>query len=394
MRLLFVTENYPPDRGGMGESCDRIVRGLVRAGVGVDVVHFDRKAGQPKQTPGYLRVPLGDDPAHTINLVWNRLPQAFDLHATTHVVAFGGHLPILSAPAFAAWIARPLLTLVRGNELDAGLFDPRRRPLLDDALLRSAAVCTVTTAQAEKITALHPTVRPHVVGNGIDFDLWQATDGDRARSTAWRAQTVEPSRRTLGIFGHLKAKKGAAFFVDALSRSGLADRFHLLLIGEMDPSLQNALGAHPEIVHTHLGTLDRFDLIPYYLACDLVVIPSHYDGFPNVLIEALALGKPVLASNVGGMRDVLTDSENAFSFAPGDAHACRDAIARAEAATDDDLQRMGASAAALARFRCDAREETRLYLDVLQTIQEDFDAKAADRDRPHPAPRELSSRGR
>ena len=43
MRLLLITENYPPDRGGMAESCDRIVRGLTREGVAMDLVHFDRR---------------------------------------------------------------------------------------------------------------------------------------------------------------------------------------------------------------------------------------------------------------------------------------------------------------------------------------------------------------
>lgn len=375
MRVLFMTENYPPDRGGMGESCDRIVRGLTRAGVAVEVVHFDRK--EP-------------DPAHAINLLWNRLQNTIDLEAITHVVAFGGTLPLLAAPAFAAWIARPLVTLLRGNELDAGLFDPRRRPILDDALRRSAVVCTVTRSQAEKVAALFPDIRPHVIGNGIDFDLWQATDGDRARARTWRAANVDPARRVLGLFGHLKVKKGGTFFVDALVRSGLADRFHLLLIGEMDPSLEAAL---ERVTHTHIATMDRFDLIPFYLASDFVVLPSHYDGFPNVMIEAMALGTPLVASNAGGMRDVLTDGENALRFAPGDDHACRDAIARAAAMRDDERQRMGAAAAALARFRCDAREETRAYVDVLKTAQEEFDANTDSHSGPRPAPRELSSRG-
>ena len=47
-RVLLVTENYPPDRGGMSESCDRIVRGLARGGVAVDIVHFDRRATRPE----------------------------------------------------------------------------------------------------------------------------------------------------------------------------------------------------------------------------------------------------------------------------------------------------------------------------------------------------------
>ena len=69
-RLLWLTENYPPDRGGMSVSCDRIVRGLRRAGVHVDVVHLDR--GFP-------------DAAHTINTTWNRIRASAS--EATHVVA-------------------------------------------------------------------------------------------------------------------------------------------------------------------------------------------------------------------------------------------------------------------------------------------------------------------
>ncbi|HEY6141408.1 MAG TPA: glycosyltransferase family 4 protein, partial [Thermoanaerobaculia bacterium] len=305
-RVLLVTENYPPDRGGMAESCDRIVRGLAREGVAVDILHFDRRVARPELRRAHLRWPLEQDPAHTINCAWNRARVAFDMGAVTHVVAFGGYLPLLAAPAFAAFIDRPLVTLLRGNELDAGLFDTRRRPMLDDALRRSAAVCTVTTEQAEKVRALHG-IEARVIANGIDFDLWQATDGDRAKATSLRDH-----RRLLGFFGHLKAKKGVPFFLDALRRAG--DDFRLLLVGETD--LQDLDGA------TIVPPVDRFDLIPYYLACDFVVIPSHYDGFPNVLIEAAALGKPLIASRTGGMRDLLTDGENAFLFEPGDEQGC------------------------------------------------------------------------
>lgn len=347
-RVLLVTENYPPDRGGMSESCDRIVRGLTREGVAVEILHFDRRTARPELRRAHLRWPLEQDPAHTINCAWNRARVAFDMGAVTHVVAFGGYLPLLAAPAFAAWIDRPLVTLLRGNELDAGLFDPRRRPILDDALRRSAAVCTVTTEQAEKVAALHG-IEPRVIANGIDFDLWQPTEGDRVRSSSLRND-----RRLLGFFGHLKAKKGVPFFLDALRRSG--DDFRLLLVGETD--LQ-------DLDATIIPPVDRFDLMPYYLACDLVVIPSHYDGFPNVLIEAASLGKPLIAARTGGMRDLLTDGENAFLFEPGDEQGCVAAIARAAGADDATLARMGASAARAARERCDARDEARRYVEVL-----------------------------
>jgi glycogen(starch) synthase len=389
-RLLFVTENYPPDRGGMGESCDRIVRGLGRAGVRVDLVHFDRRSTAPshRETSGgsITRVPPDADAAHTINLLWNRIQRTLDLEAVTHVVAFGGTLPLLSAPAFAAWMNRPLVTLIRGNELDAGLFDGRRRPILDDALRRASAVCTVTRTHAQKIAGLHPDIEPHVVPNGIDFGLWDATEADHARARAWRDREVQPGRVVLGIFGHLKSKKGVPLFLESLLRSGVSDRVHVLLIGEIEEATRTALEG---IAHTLVPSLDRFELVPWYLAADWMVLPSHYDGFPNVLIEGAALGRPLLASAVGGMLDVLTEGETAFLFPPGDAHACAMAIARAVAVDDAERQRMGAAAAALARQRFDARDETHRYLDVLEIAQEVFYAHASDHDRSDPVARRL-----
>jgi glycosyltransferase involved in cell wall biosynthesis len=357
-RLLWLTENYPPDRGGMSVSCDRIVRGLRHAGVYVDVVHLDR------------RFP---DAAHTINTTWNRIrAQAAD---ATHVVAFGGFLPMLAAPAFAAWLDRPLITLIRGNEFDAGLFDPRRRPMLDDALRRSAAVCTVTTEHAEKIAAMYDGIEPRVIANGIDFDLWQATEGDRARAASvipsvsrgtWpggrhdsRAATHPgPSTtlgmtttRVLGFFGHLKTKKGVPFFLDVLRKT--KHQFHLLIVGEGELQLD-------DLPHTRVAALDRFELIPFYLACDFVVLPSHYDGFPNVLIESAALGVPAIASRVGGMSDLPA----AILFEPGDEHDCRAAIDRAARMSDDEIRELGAKSMQLAREKCDARDEARRYLEV------------------------------
>jgi glycosyltransferase involved in cell wall biosynthesis len=230
--------------------------------------------------------------------------------------------------------------------------------MLDDALMRAAAVCTVTSEQGDKVAALFPKANVRVIANGIDFELWQATEGDHARARSWR-DTHANGRRVLGCFGHLKAKKGLPFFVDMLRRSGVADRFHLLLIGETDELPLDGLSV------TRLPPADRFDLIPFYLAADFVVLPSHYDGFPNVLIEAAALARPPLASSVGGMRDLVVDGESALLFEPGDEHGCRRAIVRAASLSDESLTLLGRRAERAAREHCEARDETRAYLDVL-----------------------------
>jgi glycosyltransferase involved in cell wall biosynthesis len=203
---------------------------------------------------------------------------------------------------------------------------------------------------------------PAVIPNGIDFEMWRASDSDRARAAAWRAANVE-DRVVLGFFGHLKAKKGVPFFIDALQRSGLDDRVHLLLVGDSESIVADGLA------QTRVTTIDRFDLIPFYLASDFVVLPSHYDGFPNVLIEAASLGKPLLASRAGGMRDLLTDGDDSFLFDPGDEHACRAAIHRAMAAPPERVAAMGANAERVARERCDAHGEAARYRDVLDDVR-------------------------
>ena len=92
----------------------------------------------------------------------------------------------------------------------------------------------------------------------------------------------------------------------------------------------HALDDHVGEVHaTLISETDRLALIPVYLACDWVAIPSFYDGMPNVLLAALALGVPVLAADAGGMPELVRDGENGLLFAAGDLEACRSAIEHA-----------------------------------------------------------------
>ena len=80
----------------------------------------------------------------------------------------------------AAWLGVPLVTLIRGNDFDAAVFSIRRRPVLDDALARSAIVCAVSQDKVEKIAALHPGVRVRRIPNGIELADWTLTRSDRA----------------------------------------------------------------------------------------------------------------------------------------------------------------------------------------------------------------------
>ena len=373
VRPLWLTETYPPSRGGMAESCDRIVRSLRAAGVTVDVGHLVRRPGataRSEQQHGgrYWAWPIEDDPAHALNLAWNELEREAGEPATlSHVVAFGGYLPLLSGPIFAAWLGVPLVTLIRGNDFDANLFTPRRRDVLADALQRSALVCAVAQDKVDRIAALHPGRRVVRVPNGIDLDRFVPLPSDHARAEQWRAAHAPEGRRVLGLFGQLKRKKGGAFFLDALRRSGRAQDVHVLLTGWIDPDMEAWLAEHREGISVTVEPFaDRYELIHRFLACDAVVLPSFYDGMPNVMAEAAALGIPLIASRVGGMADWLEDDGTALLFEAGDETGCGWAIERAVAWPEERLRALGAAARQLAERELDQRTEAERYAELLR----------------------------
>jgi glycogen synthase len=376
LHVLWLTETYPPSRGGMAESCDRIVRNLRRAGVTVDVLHFTpRPRGRPwaieVQAGGrYLLCPVEDDPAHALNRAWSTLTADATTRGVTHVVAFGGSRPILAGPVFAAWLGVPLVTLIRGNDFDAAVFSTRRRPILDDALTRSALVCAVSQDKADKIAALHPGVAVRRIPNGIDRTDWSLAPSDLRHAHEWRTAHLAPGVQTIGVIGQLKAKKGGVLLLDSLARSGAAERFHVMLAGWLEPDMEEWLSEHDGLLaYTLLPFLDRFELLPWYAACDWVAIPSFYDGLPNVLMEAAALGIPLIASRAGGMADVLADGETALMFEPGDEAGCAWALQRAAEMPAAERSRLGAACLELAATELTAELETTRYVEAFRAVR-------------------------
>jgi glycosyltransferase involved in cell wall biosynthesis len=355
-RPLWITENYPPDRGGMAQSCDRIVHALRERGVAVDVAHVSRRYAdwrtESKAGGTQICCPAEEDPAHTLNRLWTI---ARDL-APTHVVAFGGTLPLLAGPPFAAWLRVPLVTLLRGNDFDAAIFSPKKSDVLRQALASSAAICTVTRdhlRRVEIVAAAGPAFR--YIPNAIDGASWQLLPHDIEEGKRLKPDGL----RVLGIFGQLKRKKGVQWFLRSLERSGHASRFHVLLAGEIEDEVPESIS------RTILPFRDRFELLPLFAACDAVVVPSFYDGLPNVVLEAAALGIPLIASNAGGMADLLTDGSNAIVFEAGDEHDCRRAIFEAATLSDEELVRRGARAQQLVLKEFTVEREAQQYIDVL-----------------------------
>jgi glycosyltransferase involved in cell wall biosynthesis len=371
--VLWLTENYPPSRGGMAQSCDRIVDGLRNLDVTVDVAHLTQSVvpwSVIEQRGGArCTAPLADDPEHCLHRLYT---VAAARHATTPyaaVVAFGGAYPIHAAPIYAAWLGVPLVVLLRGNDFDAGVFSLRRRSSLLDALRAADRLAVVARSMVDRVERLAPGTAVEWITNGIDVDTWAPLPSELDRSRRFRDAHVEAGRRTIGLLGQLKRKKGVLLLLDAIERSGTTDRFHLVLVGETEPEIDERLArAEPAApTATVLPFLDRLELLAVLPACDVVALPSFYDGLPNVALEAAALGIPLLASDAGGLAD-LVDERVGFSFVAGDVDQCGEAVVELAKATDDDLQAKGEAARQQVRAEFGADREAAAYRRLLEDV--------------------------
>ncbi|MDD5720033.1 MAG: glycosyltransferase [Candidatus Krumholzibacteria bacterium] len=151
------------------------------------------------------------------------------------------------------------------------------------------------------------------------------------------------------MVGRLTAVKGIDLALDALAKVPADVPWHLNLIGEG--------GLRPALVDQvrRLGLQDRVsflgfrrDVYALMAHSDLLIMSSYHEGLPYTLLEAMSLGLPVLASNVGGLAEVLRHEKTGLLVPPGDVPALAAALVRL--GRDSDLRRrLGKQAAAVQR---------------------------------------------
>jgi glycosyltransferase involved in cell wall biosynthesis len=158
---------------------------------------------------------------------------------------------------------------------------------------------------------------------------------------------------TLAFAGRLTAQKSLEVALEALAE---ADGVRLVLAGDGDR--RQAL----EVYAAELGLAERVrflgprpreQVLELFRAADAALLSSSWENFPHTVVEALAVGTPVLATATGGVAEVVRDGENGLLVAPGDADALGKAIRRYFG--DPALrERLGAAAAeSVARFSRD-----------------------------------------
>lgn len=210
----------------------------------------------------------------------------------------------VAAARLGAVMHKPVVITARGT--DVTLIPHYRIPRRQIKWAAKHAVAVITVSQALKDTLAAIGVCPDkvaVLRNGVDLDRFHPLD-----RAAIRAKLDLTGPVWLAV-GHLIERKGLPIILAALAKT--AD-VTLLIAGDGPEEarlrqLVKRLGVNERV--RFLGAIRHADLCEYYNAADAMVLASSREGMPNVVLEALACGTPVVAARVEGTPEVITSPE-------------------------------------------------------------------------------------
>ena len=253
-----------------------------------------------------------------------------------------------AAALLAGLRPRPVVVHTFHGHVLSGYFGPlgtRMFRLIETTLAKSTdTLVAVSPEVRDDLVAIGvaPASKFAVVRLGIELEHRVDFDGDRAEER--RRLGIEPGRFVVGWFGRMTAVKRTGDLLSALAalRERGVDAL-LLLVGGGDDQLRLEQQARDlGLARDCLFVGYQESIARWYAICDVVVLASANEGTPVTIIEALAAGRPVVATNVGGVPDVVEDGVSGYLVPPRDADAMAERLAAL--AEDPDLrERLGSA---------------------------------------------------
>jgi glycosyltransferase involved in cell wall biosynthesis len=231
----------------------------------------------------------------------------------------------------------PTVVQVIGSDMDVISKMRSARVQMRLAFPRAAGVIAVSSHLAQECFSLGAKKdRTHVIVTGVDRDAFMPRD-----KVAAKAALGHPAASKLILFvGRLSVEKGAADALGAFEK--LQQRLpeaRLVMVGD-GPLLSSLRGraasSNGRIVVT--GPRAEGEVSQWLSACDLLTLPSYHEGTPNVILEALSSGRPVVATRVGGIPDLVSDPKYGELVDPGTVEELSEAIFRVLSRRHDAAQ--------------------------------------------------------
>jgi teichuronic acid biosynthesis glycosyltransferase TuaC len=199
---------------------------------------------------------------------------------------------------------RPVVITARGTDINLipRFFLPRRQ--IQFAARKAAGIVAVSQALADALIEMGiPSDQITVLRNGVDLDIFRPGNRDSARAA------MDIRGPTLLSVGHLIERKGHHVAIAAMPR---LPSYTLLIAGDGPErprleALSAALGVQDRV--RFMGSVPHEDLPQIYEGADALILASSREGWPNVLLESMACGTPVVASSIWGNPEVVSAPE-------------------------------------------------------------------------------------
>jgi glycosyltransferase involved in cell wall biosynthesis len=215
----------------------------------------------------------------------------------------------------------------------------------------------------DRMRRWHLTRRARLLGNGIDLERFDAAAVPTARREVRAELGIGDDIIVVGTVGRLVAEKGYPELFDAMAELD-AGRYRLVAVGADDPDKPDALPRDLLDRARSRGARllgPRADVERLYPAMDVFVLASHREGFPRVVMEAAAMGLPVVATDIRGCRQAVDPGRSGVLVPVGDARALAGAI-RSLGEDAGARERMARAGIELARARFDERRVVEMVL--------------------------------
>ncbi len=243
----------------------------------------------------------------------------------------------------ARWLQLPCVITAHGS--DVNVYSARRalRPQMAWAFRHVSAVVSVSRALGDRVAELvgdAATEMACIPCAGFD----PAVFAPRARAPLRAQLGLEAMARVAVFVGQLVQLKQVDRLIEAwgqLTTSGILrpmDRLVLIGAGPEDGRLQHqtrTLGVADSVLF--IGARAQAEVSKWVASADLLCLPSRTEGMPNVIVEALASGVPVVASRVGGIPELVIDNVNGYLVPSGDSVALAQGLERCFANSWDPI---------------------------------------------------------
>ena len=256
----------------------------------------------------------------------NKVKEIYKKFPFDVIVGTWAYPDAFAAALVAKKMDKPLVVKVHGSDVNVMTNYFLRRKMIKFAFNRAFKITPVSYPLKDKIVSLGiPAAKVETIENGMNVTMFKKMDKKECRQTLG----LGSDKKHVVYVGNLVPIKGIQFLVEAFKYLPKDVTLSVVGDGELRPELEaNVKRWQLEDRVYFFGRLPH-DKIPYWLnAADIFCLPTLNEGCPNVILEAIACGTPIVATRIGPIPEMVSSPQSGEVVNPGDPKALADGIQR------------------------------------------------------------------